>query len=111
MFDLINLPMEEQIITQALHGHIIELSKDSQGTHVVQKVMATFQEEEKRQFIVDEIYNQFIEVAKDTNGIGVVKKLINIYSPNDKSKEKTNQNQVNSMNLLAKIQENVIDLV
>jgi hypothetical protein len=48
MFDLINRPAEEQLITLALKGNIIQLAKDSQGTHVVQKVISTFQEEAKR---------------------------------------------------------------
>jgi hypothetical protein len=39
MFELVNLPEEEDFIRAALVGNIIRLAKDSQGTHVVQKVM------------------------------------------------------------------------
>lgn len=44
MFDLVNLPEEEDYIREALVGNVIKLSKDAQGTHVVQKVMASFPE-------------------------------------------------------------------
>ena len=116
MFDLINRPGEELLITQALQGHIVELAQDFQGTHVVQKVLCTFSEESKRQFIFNEVYNNFMIVAKNTNGICVVKKLIQIYSPasihsNHESVPNQEQKKVNSANLLKKIQENVIDLV
>ena len=58
-------------------------------------------------------------VAKNTNGICVVKKLIQIYSPTAiqmnhggvESMPNMEQKRVNSVNLLRKIQENVIDLV
>jgi hypothetical protein len=119
MFDLINRPAEEHLITQALQGHIIELAQDFQGTHVVQKVLCTFSDESKRQFIFNEVFNNFMLVAKNTNGICVVKKLIQIYSPTAiqmnhggvESMPNMEQKRVNSVNLLRKIQENVIDLV
>ena len=42
MFDLINNPEEEDLIIKALKGKIRVLSEDPQGTHVVQKVMTSF---------------------------------------------------------------------
>jgi hypothetical protein len=48
MFDLITLPEEERLIVQALNKKIVTLSKDPQGTHVVQKVLKSFTEEAKR---------------------------------------------------------------
>jgi hypothetical protein len=39
MFELINLPEEIDLISVTLKGNIIELAKNPQGTHVVQKVM------------------------------------------------------------------------
>lgn len=35
MFDLVNLPEEEEFIKNALIGNVIKLSKDAQGTHVI----------------------------------------------------------------------------
>jgi hypothetical protein len=83
----------------------------------VQKVLCTFSDESKRQFIFNEVFNNFMLVAKNTNGICVVKKLIQIYSPaaiqmnQTESMPNMEQKRVNSVNLLRKIQENVIDLV
>ena len=82
MFDLINLSEEVELISYALKGNIVKLAKDPQGTHVVQKVMSTF-EEPKRQFIFDEVFDQFIDLAKNTNGLCVIKKLVQIYSPEE----------------------------
>lgn len=75
MFELVNLPDEEEFIRNALIGNIVRLSKDPQGTHVVQKVMTSF-EESKRQFIYDEVFAHFIELAKNTNGLCVIKKYV-----------------------------------
>ena len=63
MFELVNLPEEEDFIRDALIGNVIKLSKDAQGTHVIQKVMASFPEQ-KRAFILEEVFEQFIELAK-----------------------------------------------
>jgi hypothetical protein len=63
MFELVNLPEEEDFIRDALMGNVIKLSKDAQGTHVIQKVMASFPET-KRAFIFEEVFDQFIELAK-----------------------------------------------
>lgn len=63
MFELVNLPEEEDFIRDALIGNVIRLSKDAQGTHVVQKVMASFPEH-KRAFIYEEVFDQFIELSK-----------------------------------------------
>ena len=83
----------------------------------MQKVLCTFSDESKRQFIFNEVFNNFMLVAKNTNGICVVKKLIQIYSPaaihmnHSESMPNMEQKRVNSVNLMRKIQENVIDLV
>lgn len=69
------MPEEEQLIRECLDGKIIALSKDQQGTHVIQKVITSF-EESKRQFIFDEIYDLFIDLCVNSNGLCVVKKLV-----------------------------------
>jgi F0F1-type ATP synthase delta subunit len=54
---------------------VLRLSKDSQGTHVIQKVLSCF-EEQKRAFIFEEVFDDFIELAKNNNGLCVIKKLV-----------------------------------
>ena len=75
MIDLVNLPEEEDFIRNALIGNVVRLSKDSQGTHVIQKVLSCF-EEQKRAFIFEEVFDDFIELAKNNNGLCVIKKLV-----------------------------------
>lgn len=77
MFELVNLVEEEDYIKEALTGNIVYLSKNAQGTHVVQKVMGSFSEG-KRAFIFKEVFDQFIDLAKDTNGLCVVKKIVQL---------------------------------
>ena len=75
MIDLINLQEEEDFIRDIIKGHVVVLSLDSQGTHVVQKVIICF-DEEKRGFVFEEIMKEFIEVGTNSNGLCVIKKLI-----------------------------------
>jgi hypothetical protein len=66
---------------------------------VVQKVLASFPES-KRGPIFEEVSSQFIELAKNTNGLCVVKKLVQV-----------TKNRQEADLLMAKIQDNAIDLV
>lgn len=80
MFEIINLSEEVEIIHRALKGHIVYLSKDAQGNHVVKKVLSTFKDS-RRDFIFEEVYEALIDLAKNSNGICVVKELIQTYNP------------------------------
>eukprot|EP00350_Pseudokeronopsis_sp_OXSARD2_P002628 CAMPEP_0170541078 /NCGR_PEP_ID=MMETSP0211-20121228/916_1 /TAXON_ID=311385 /ORGANISM="Pseudokeronopsis sp., Strain OXSARD2" /LENGTH=76 /DNA_ID=CAMNT_0010843685 /DNA_START=2125 /DNA_END=2355 /DNA_ORIENTATION=- len=75
MFDLINLPEEQQFIKSAIAGNVVNLSLDGQGTHVVQKLITSYDEQE-RNFIFQEVYDNFMEIATNTNGLCVIKKLV-----------------------------------
>lgn len=75
MFDLVNLPEEEEFIRNALIGNVLVLSMDAQGTHVVQKVLSSFLES-RREFIFEEIYDKFLDLSMNNNGLCVVKKLV-----------------------------------
>ena len=105
------MPEEFELIVSTLKGNIVQLSKDPQGNHVVQKVLQNF-EPEMREFIFEEVYKQFIDLAKNTNGLCVVKKLIQIYKPvvNPESDQERSILD-HCLKLLKKIRENVIDLV
>lgn len=83
MIDLINLKEEEDFIRNIITGHVYYLSLDSQGTHVIQKVIICF-DETKRQFVFEEIMDKFLEVSTNSNGLCVIKKLIsNTSLPNN----------------------------
>ena len=66
---------EKTIIINALKDNIKELSVDAFGSHVLEKLLACF-EEEYVSFIYDYIVENFIELANNNNGICIVKKLL-----------------------------------
>jgi len=66
---------EKNIIINALKDNIKELSLDPFGTHVLEKLLACF-EEEYVTFIYNYIVDNFLELANNCNGICIVKKLL-----------------------------------
>ena len=66
---------EKNIIINALKDNIKELSLDPFGTHVLEKLLACF-EEEYVTFIYNYIVDNFLELANNSNGICIVKKLL-----------------------------------
>lgn len=68
MVDLANLPEEEKFFEKALTGHVGKLAIDQQGTHIVQKVITSFTEE-NRQFAFEEITDAFLSVSKTSHGL------------------------------------------
>ena len=66
---------EKSIIINALKDNIAELSLDPFGSHVLEKLLACF-EEEYMNFLYKYIADNFIELANNNNGICVVKKIL-----------------------------------
>ena len=66
---------EKNIIINALKDSIKELSFDAFGTHVLEKLLACF-EEEYVTFIYNYIVDNFLELANNSNGICIIKKLL-----------------------------------
>ena len=66
---------EKNIIINALKDNIKELSFDSFGSHVLEKLLSCF-EEEYVSFIYNYIIDNFLELAKNNNGICIVKKIL-----------------------------------
>ena len=66
---------EKNIIINSLKDSIKELSFDAFGTHVLEKLLACF-EEEYVTFIYNYIVDNFLELANNSNGICIVKKLL-----------------------------------
>jgi len=99
MFDLVNLPEEEEQIKDCIRGKVYSLALDQQGTHVVQKVITSFAES-KWEFVFDEIYENFIELAMHNHGLCVVKKLVQY-----------TKDQGRRAMLMEKLSENAVSLV
>ena len=66
---------EKIIIINALKDNIKELSIDPFGSHVLEKLLACF-EEEYVSFLYIYIVDNFLELANDNNGICIVKKIL-----------------------------------
>ena len=66
---------EKNIIINALKDYIKELSFDPFGSHVLEKLLACF-EEEYVGFLYNYILENFLELAYNNNGICVVKKIL-----------------------------------
>ena len=67
--------IEKVIIISAIKEHIKELSVDPFGSHVLEKLLACF-EEEFISFLYDYISDNFLTLAYNNNGICIVKKLV-----------------------------------
>ena len=62
---------EEEIIKQAVTGHIVDLALDNNGTHVMQKILTVIKEE-NREDINNVLLSNFNKLVFDANGICVV---------------------------------------
>ena len=68
---------EKNIILEYIQSHELELAYDSEGTHVLQKILSVFEEEERvnlNKVLCDKI--NLSSLCQDAKGICVIKKLI-----------------------------------
>ena len=78
---------ERKIILKYISNHEIELAFDPEGTHVLQKIITCFPENEI-QNLIDVLFNNFNSLCKDSKGICVIKKLVS------NIKNKINENKL-----------------
>jgi hypothetical protein len=71
---MMNLREEEEIYQSAFKGKIVEMSKDLNSSHVVQRLLVTVN---NRYFVTREIKGHVEELALDKLGVCVVKKSCN----------------------------------
>jgi len=76
IIQIINLKDEEEVLKCALNGNVFKLSFNSNGTHIIQKIISCF-EEEKREFLNDFIIENLSKMCNNANGISVIQKFIN----------------------------------
>jgi len=72
---LVSGDSEEKLIRDSLQGHIIELAFDSQGTHLIQKLIVAISLNNIG-FIYQPIVERFLEVANHSFGLCVLKQII-----------------------------------
>ena len=80
---------EKKIIMEYISSHELELSLDAEGTHVMQKIIASFSETE-RQNLNDILFlsENIKALSQDVKGMCVIKKLIS------NTKDKSNVNKI-----------------
>mmetsp|Transcript_22937 Transcript_22937/g.22665 ORF Transcript_22937/g.22665 Transcript_22937/m.22665 type:complete len:329 (+) Transcript_22937:148-1134(+) len=71
---LASLPEEEIIYQKALQGHIVELSLETNASHVIQRILSTLK---NKHFVIREILGHVRELALDKLGLCVIKKCVN----------------------------------
>jgi hypothetical protein len=76
LLEIINLHEEETIILDSIKDNALEMSFDSNATHVIQKILMCISEE-KREFLNKIILDNLKSLSVDCNGICVFKKFVN----------------------------------
>jgi len=72
---LISRDVEEKLIRDALHGHIVELAFDPQGTHLVQKLIVAISVQNLG-FLYQPLLERFLDVVNHSFGLCVLKQLM-----------------------------------
>lgn len=100
LIGLLTTPEEQELLLQAMQGHVIELCMNPNGTHVVQHLLYCFVEPS-----IDRIYapvvKNLVEVAHHPYGLCVLKKCISQAKPPGKHQK----------SLLEQLSRNALDLV
>jgi hypothetical protein len=66
-----NMEEEEILIKKNVEPHIMKLSFNPNGTHIIQKLITCF-EENNREFLNDFIIDNLTQISMNVNGICVV---------------------------------------
>lgn len=73
LIEIMNLKEEEELIKSILNkDNILKLSINSNGTHIIQKIISCF-DEENRNKINTSVIENFSKLCMNANGICVVK--------------------------------------
>ncbi|OMJ77784.1 hypothetical protein SteCoe_22534 [Stentor coeruleus] len=73
LISLSNLAEEENIYQQCFSGRVLELSRDPNASHVIQRLLMTLK---NKYFIIKEILGHVKELAMDKLGLCVIKKCV-----------------------------------
>lgn len=75
LVSLISSRQEEELIEKAIRDNVVQLVFDSQGTHLIKKIVSRFSED-RLGFVVDRIMDYFIQVVNHQYGLCVLKDLM-----------------------------------
>lgn len=71
IIEIINMEEEEILLQKCVENNILKLSQNSNGTHIIQKIISCF-EEKNRNYLNDFILNNLSKMCMNANGICVV---------------------------------------
>ena len=57
LIEILNMPEEEKLLQEMIEGNIMDLAKDANGTHVLQKVLLCMKEENAQYIIQPSLEN------------------------------------------------------
>ena len=73
--DGISMKEEEDIIKKSIKGNLLDLSFNSNSTHIIQRLISNITTN-KRKYLINFIISNFILLSKNLNGATVIKKFI-----------------------------------
>lgn len=90
---------EKNMVIDTIKANPMEMIYDSQGVHVVEKMIICF-EEDRISFVYDLALGNFMKLANNTNGLCIIKKVI-IHAKNEETIKKLLQKLIdNSFSLI-----------
>eukprot|EP00742_Colponemidia_sp_Colp-10_P000746 GILJ01000810.1.p1 GENE.GILJ01000810.1~~GILJ01000810.1.p1 ORF type:complete len:1060 (+),score=180.51 GILJ01000810.1:230-3409(+) len=75
LIELVNMQEEEQVLIDSLTGHVITLSMNAQGTHVVQRILLCLRES-SCYFIFEPVLDNMLDIGHSAHGLCVIKRCI-----------------------------------
>ncbi len=84
MIEIISQPEEEYILKKCVSPHILRMSYNPNGTHIIQKLIARF-EEENREYLNNFIIENLVKMCMNANGICVVNKILILFRKKNSS--------------------------
>lgn len=81
--EVLKLPVQVQLVVNALDGSVVELIRDLNGNHVIQKILLEF-DESGSQFIYNAVCRNIIDVGSHRHGCCVLQRCIDYASPTNR---------------------------
>lgn len=89
---------EKNMVIEAIRVNPTEMFYDSQGVHVIEKIIICF-EEERISFLYELALGSFLKLANNTNGLCIIKKII-IHAKNEETIKRILQKLVDNSSTL-----------
>lgn len=80
LIDCLSIPEHHSMVQAFVTPHLVNLIRDTNGNHVVQKCIQKFQDRDL-QFIVDSVAKNIVPISTHKHGCCVIQKLINKCNP------------------------------